>query len=103
MHLYFETERLIVRQYMLNDIDKLYRIMSDARVHIFTKDKNNPWDKQRTEEYVKFMLNKDFKTLDCFHGAVIEKNTDQLIETYPNPQQSWGESCTLVAINGVPE
>lgn len=77
--MYFETERLIVRQYMLNDIDKLYRIMSDARVHIFTKDKNNPWDKQRTEEYVKFMLNNDFKTLDCFHGAVIEKNTDQLI------------------------
>ncbi len=31
-------------------------------------------------------------------GAYIE-----LIETYPNPQQSWGESCTLVAINGVPE
>lgn len=26
-----------------------------------------------------------------------------LIETYPNPQQRWGESCTLVAINRVPE
>lgn len=25
------------------------------------------------------MINKDFKTLDCFHGAVIEKNTNQLI------------------------
>ncbi len=79
MHLHFETERLIVRQYMLSDIDELFGIMSNRRVHIYTKDKNNPWDKQRTEEYVKFMINKDFKTLDCFHGAVIEKNTNQLI------------------------
>lgn len=79
MHLYFKTERLFVRQYMLNDIDQLHRIMSDARIHIYTKDKNNPWDKQRTEEYVRFMLDKDFKTLDCFHGAVIEKNTNRLI------------------------
>lgn len=52
MHLYLETERLIVRQYMLNDIDELVGIMSDIRVHIYTKDKDNPWDKQRTEEYV---------------------------------------------------
>lgn len=79
MHLYFKTERLIVRQYTLNDIDELFGIMSDSRVYTYTKDKNNPWDKQRTEEYVKFMINKDFKTLDCFHGAVIEKNTNQLI------------------------
>ena len=79
MHLYFETERLIVRQYVLNDTDELFGIMSDIRVHIYTKDKNNPWDKQRTEEYVKYMINKNFKTLDCFHGAVIEKNTNQLI------------------------
>lgn len=79
MHLYLETERLIVRQYMLNDIDELVGIMSDIRVHIYTKDKDNPWDKQRTEEYVKYMINKNFKTLDCFHGAVIEKSTNQLI------------------------
>ena len=76
MHLYLETERLIVRQYMLNDIDELVGIMSDIRVHIYTKDKDNPWDKQRTEEYVKYMINKNFKTLDCFHGAVIEKSTN---------------------------
>ena len=25
------------------------------------------------------MINKNFKTLDCFHGAVIEKSTNQLI------------------------
>lgn len=53
MHLYFETGRLIVRQYVMNDIDELFGIMSDSRVHKYTKDKNNPWDKQRTEEYVK--------------------------------------------------
>ena len=26
----------------------------------------------------------------------------RLIETIPNPQQSWGESCTQVAMNEVP-
>lgn len=79
VHMYLETERLIVRQYMINDIDELFRIMSDIRVHTYTKDKNNPWDEQRTEKYIKFMMEKDFKTLDCFHGAVIEKESNQLI------------------------
>lgn len=66
MNLYFETERLIVRQYTLNDMDQLFQVMSDNRVHTYTKDKNNPWDKRRTEEYIKFMIKRDFKTLDCF-------------------------------------
>lgn len=79
MYLYFETERLVVRQYKLNDIDGLILIMSDSRVHTYTKDRNNPWDKQRTEAYIKYMMDKDFRTLDCFHGAVIEKKTSQLI------------------------
>ncbi len=79
MHLYFETERLIVRQYMLDDIEQLFKIMSDRRVHTYTKDKDNPWNEQRTEEYICYMMNKDFRTLDCFHGAVIVKNTNQLI------------------------
>lgn len=79
VYMYLETERLIVRQYMINDIDALFRIMSDIRVHTYTKDKNNPWDKQRTEKYIKYMMEKDFKTLDCFHGAVIEKESNQLI------------------------
>ena len=30
------------------------------------------------------------------------KNFVLLIETIPNPQQSWGESCTQVAMNEVP-
>lgn len=79
MHLFFETERLIVRQYVLSDIDALFQVMSDIRVHTYTKDKDNPWSIQRTEEYIKYIINKNFKTLECFHGAVIEKNTNRLI------------------------
>lgn len=76
---FFETDRLFVRQYIMNDIYELYRIMCDMRVHIFTKDCGNPWSKQQTEKYVQFVINKDYKTLDCFHGAVIEKSSNQLI------------------------
>lgn len=79
VHVYFETERAIVRQYRASDINALSQIMSDSRVHIYTKDKGNPWDKLRTEKYVRFMMEKDFKTLDCFHGAVVDKATNQLI------------------------
>lgn len=61
--------------------------MSDSRVHTYTKDKDKPWDMQRTDAYIKFMLNKDFKTLDCFHGAVIEKRSNSLIVLY------CGENC----------
>lgn len=78
-HRYFETKRLLVRQYLLNDIGELLKVMSDIRVHTYTKDKNSPWDIQRTEEYIQFMMNKDFKTLDNFHGAIVEKKTNQLI------------------------
>lgn len=59
----------------MDDLDGLYRIMSDARVHLYTKDHNHPWDIGRTEEYISFMINQNFQTLDCFHGAVIEKQT----------------------------
>ena len=77
--LYFETDRLLVRQYTLHDIDPLFQVMSDRRVHTYTKDKNNPWDMQRTEQYIRFIIDKDFQTLDCFHGAVIVKSTNRLI------------------------
>lgn len=30
---------------------------------------------------------------------VLYQFINSLIETFPNPQQSWGESCTQVAIN----
>lgn len=79
MHFYFETERLTVRQYALSDVDKLFRMMSDRRVHTYTKDRDKPWDMRRTEDYIRYMINRDFRTLDCFHGAVIEKGTNQLI------------------------
>ena len=79
MYLYLETKRLQVRSYTLNDIDELYKIMSDVRVHTYTKDRNNPWTRKRTEEYIQFIVNKDFKTTDCFHGAIIEKSTNRLI------------------------
>lgn len=79
LFIYFQTERLIVRPYFLDDIDELFQVMSDIRVHTFTKDKNHPWDIQRTEAYVRYMIDQEFKTLDCFHGAVIEKKTDKLI------------------------
>lgn len=79
MYVYLETERLLVRPYTIKDIDELYGIMSDVRVHTYTKDRDNPWSRDRTEEYIQFMINKDFRTLDCFHGAVIEKAANRLI------------------------
>ena len=78
-HLYFETDRLLVRQYTLCDIEPLFQVMSDCRVHTYTKDKDNPWNMQRTGKYVKFIIDQNFQTLDCFHGAVIEKSTNHLI------------------------
>ncbi len=79
MYIFFETERLLVRQYTMDDVDGLHEVMSDERVHTYTKDRNNPWDRARTSEYVQFMIDKDFKKLDCFHGAVIEKSSGKII------------------------
>ncbi len=77
--MYFETQRLVVRHYQLEDTAALHGMMRDVRVHTYTKDKDHPWDEERTEAYIRFMLQKDFRTLDCFHGAVIEKSTGALI------------------------
>ncbi len=77
--IYFETKRLVVRSWNIDDIASLHRIMSDSRVHTYTKDKDKSWDEQRTATYIAFMMNKDFKTLDCFHGAVFEKVSNRLI------------------------
>lgn len=68
-----------MRSYTLDDAEALHRVMADSRVHIYTKDRDHPSDAQRTENYIRFMLEKDFQTLDCYHGAVIEKCTNQLI------------------------
>lgn len=79
VHIYFETQNLLVRQYMTHDIEELYEVMSDPLVHQYTKDKNHPWDKHKTEQYVKFFIAKNFVTVDCFHGAVIEKASNKII------------------------
>lgn len=60
--------------------------MSDSRVHTYTGDTD--WSMKRTKDYIKFMLKKNFQTLELFHGACILKSTNQLIgltglRTYP--------------------
>ena len=88
MHIYFETSNLLIRQYTMQDTQELYEIMSNPRVHAFTKDKEHPWDRERTEEYIRFFVDKNFVTLDCFHGAVIEKASGRIIGlTGLNPYQ----------------
>ena len=69
----------MVRSWLADDEDALHRLMSDRRVHTYTKDRDHPWDRARTAEYIHFMIDKDFGTLDCFHGAIIAKSTNQLI------------------------
>ncbi len=78
-HIYIETQNLLVRQFTMNDIDGLYEIMSNPQVHQYTKDKNYPWDKLKTEHYIRFFVDKSFVTLDCFHGAIIEKASTRII------------------------
>lgn len=74
-----ETERLTVRHYRQEDAWALHQVMRDARVHIYTKDKDHPWDEARTKAYIRFMMEKNFRTPDCYHGAVIEKKSGLLI------------------------
>jgi len=76
-HLYFETNRLTVRQWAPEDAPALFEIMSDARVHRYTGD--TPWSFERAEKYIAFMIEKNFQTLELFHGACITKDTNQLI------------------------
>lgn len=76
---YIETPHLLIRQYTLNDVSELFEIMSNTKVHQYTKDKNHPWDRLQTERYIRFFIDKNFTTLDCFHGAVIEKASGKLI------------------------
>ncbi len=77
--IYIETQNLLLRQYTMNDIDGLYEVMSNPQVHKFTKDKNHPWDRLKTEQYIHFFIDRNFVALDCFHGALIEKASNKLI------------------------
>ncbi|HEX3022920.1 MAG TPA: GNAT family N-acetyltransferase [Lachnospiraceae bacterium] len=74
---YFETERLQVRQWSLLDIPALYGIMSNAMVHTYADD--SAWSMERTEKYIRFMLDKDFRTMELFHGAVVLKESNRII------------------------
>ena len=40
--------------------------------------------------------------MKLFYPKMVDYLKKALIETIPNPQQSWGESCTQVAMNEVP-
>ncbi len=67
--LYLETERFVIRQWKLDDVQSLWKIMSDSRVHLYTGD--TPWSIERTTRYIQFMLEKNFRTLEVFHGACV--------------------------------
>lgn len=75
--IYLETDRLLVRQWSLEDVPTLFKIMSNALIHKYAND--HPWNMEKTENYIRFMLEKDFKTLELFHGAVILKAENRLI------------------------
>ncbi len=75
--IYLETDRFTIRQWTLEDAPALQAIMGDARVHTYTGDK--PWSLERAERYIQFMLEKDFRTLEIFHGGCFLKESDQLV------------------------
>lgn len=75
--IYLQTERFIVRQWKDEDITALWNIMSDSRVHRFTGD--TPWTLERTREYIQFMLDQNFRSLESFHGACVLKDSQVLI------------------------
>jgi [ribosomal protein S5]-alanine N-acetyltransferase len=76
-HIYLETERFVIRQWNLDDAKELFNIMSDSRVHAFTGDK--PWTKERAIRYIQLMLDKNFTTLEVFHGACVLKSDQSII------------------------
>jgi RimJ/RimL family protein N-acetyltransferase len=75
--IYLETERFCIRSWELDDAEELYKIMSDSRVHTYTGDK--PWSLKRATEYIKLIINYDFKTLEAFHAACVLKAENVII------------------------
>ncbi len=75
--IYYETPRIIVRQWEPGDADALLAIMSDPRVHTYTGD--DPWDMGRVQGYLGYMREQDFRTLETYHGACVLKGTGELV------------------------
>jgi len=75
--IFMQTEHIIIRQWEIKDVTALWKIMSDSRVHRFTGD--TPWTMERTAEYIQYMLDLNFISLESFHGACILKNGGGLI------------------------
>jgi RimJ/RimL family protein N-acetyltransferase len=74
---YLQTERLTIRQWKTEDAAALWKIMSDNQVHHFTGD--TPWTLKRTINYILFMLEQNFHSLELFHGACILRESQTLI------------------------
>lgn len=72
-----ETERLYIKPWSLDYTDQLYNLMSDSRVHIYTDE--TVWTKEKTKGYIQFNINREKVSLDDFHGAVVLKETDEII------------------------
>ncbi|RPI33223.1 MAG: N-acetyltransferase [Chloroflexota bacterium] len=75
--IYLETPRFTIRQWKPEDAEVLWMIMADPRVHQYTGDK--PWSLERAKKYIQFMLEKDFRTLEVFHGACVLKSNFEII------------------------
>ncbi len=74
---YLETERFTIRQWKMDDAAALWRIMSDSRVHLYTGD--TAWTMERAAKYIQLMLDKNFRTLEVFHGACVLKSSRVII------------------------
>lgn len=75
--IYLETERFIIRSWELGDAGALHAIMSDSRVHTYTGD--SPWTMERTVAYIKDLQERNFTTLEVFHGACVLKSNQTII------------------------
>ncbi len=74
---YLETPRFTIRQRKEADAEELWAVMADPRVHRYTGDK--PWTLERARKYIRLMLEKDFRTLETFHGACVLKSSLEII------------------------
>lgn len=75
--IYLETPRFIIRQWKLEDAENLAKVMADPRVHQYTGDK--PWSLERAAKYIRLMLDKNFTTLEMFHGACVLKENQTIV------------------------